>query len=91
MYRTLISCRLALVFAVILTVTANLVRAEEAATPSTVTGKPIAADFLIARPLGGVATVLGTGSWGGDGLFPCSTVVPSQPHNNYSWNPRNIP
>ena len=62
MYRTLTSCRLATVFAVILMVAASLAYAEEIATPRSVTGGAVAADLLIARPLGLVATVLGIGT-----------------------------
>ena len=63
MRRTLASFRLATVFAVILTVITSLARAGETDTPRPVTGDAIAVDLLIARPLGLVATVLGTSIW----------------------------
>ena len=61
MRRTRAPFRLAIVFAVILTVIASLTRAEETVPPSPVTGGAVVADLLIARPLGLVATVLGIG------------------------------
>ena len=54
--------RLTTVFAVILTMIASFTRAEETVIPGSVTGGAVAADLLIARPLGLVATVLGIGT-----------------------------
>ena len=62
MRRTRASFRLATVFAVLLTVIASLTHAEETVTPGSVSGGAVAADLLIARPLGLVATVLGIGT-----------------------------
>ena len=62
MRRTRASFRLATVFAVLLTVIASFTHAEETVIPRPVTGGAVAADLLIARPLGLVATVLGIGT-----------------------------
>ena len=62
MRRTRASFCLATVFAALLTGIASLACAEETITPGPVSGGAVAADLLIARPLGLVATVLGIGT-----------------------------
>ncbi len=52
--------RLAPLFAVALTLTASLSRAEDADSKSDVTSGEVAVDLLLQRPVGLVATALGT-------------------------------
>jgi hypothetical protein len=60
MCRPISKSSVATVLAVALTATASLVRGEDAYSNREVTGDMIAADILLARPAGLVATVVGT-------------------------------
>ena len=60
MCRAITKPSVAIILAVTLTLTVSPVRAEDAYSNQQVTGSAIAADILLARPMGLVATVLGT-------------------------------
>ncbi len=60
MCRAITKPSVAIILAVTLTLTASLVRAEDAYSNRNVTGSAIAVDILLARPMGLVATVLGS-------------------------------
>ena len=60
MCRAITKSSVAIILAVTLTLTASLVRAEDTYSNRNVTGSAIAVDILLARPMGLVATVLGS-------------------------------
>lgn len=79
MCRIRASFRLAMVFAVILTGIASVTDTEETVTLGPVTGGAVAADLLIARSLGLVATGLGIGTGVVTRPLTRSRAVPSSP------------